>query len=488
MKLSPAAPSETDCRNQSLPFQDLGSRKVVADFSAGKLSSDGGSLLLRQVDRAMGVTAALAACFTDARDPFWVDHTVQQMLAQRIYAMALGYEDLNDHEQLRRDPLLAAACEKIHPLGEDRILPQFRGAALAAPATLNRLELSNQKKSRAHKVTHDPAQIGACLLKLGVRCLPKEAREVVLDLDATGMLVHGQQEGRFFSGYYGDYCYLPLYVFCGNIPLWAQLRTADGDAAVGAVEAVGQIVRAIRQRCPKVRILLRADSGFCRDELMGWCEGQEEVYYCLGLQQNARLLPKLDAAMAMARARQILCGGAATREFAEFEYATLQGWSRHRRVIGKAEVTAQGANPRFVVTNLPAEGFVEDLDSTRFCPARLYEELYCARGQMENVLKQQLLDLKADRLSTHDMGSNQLRLWLSSFAFLLLERVRAVGLVGTELAQATVGSVRLKLLKVAAQVTVSVRRVYVQMSNAWPFQHLFVRCSRALALWCPASG
>jgi hypothetical protein len=424
----------------------------------------------------------LAACFQDGRKPVWVDHSLEQLLAQRLYGLALGYEDLNDHQLLRRDPLLAAACEKTDPLGQDRFLPQFRGTALAAPSTLNRLELSNEKVSRCHKLRHDPKQIEACLVRLGVRCLPKWAREVVLDLDATGTLLYGEQEGRFFNGYYGDYCYLPLYVVCGNVPLWAQLRTADHDAAEGAVAAVEQIVQAIRARSPEVRIMVRGDSGFGREELMKWCEEQREVYYCLGLQQNPRLLVRVEEALATARARQILCGGVAVRQFTEFRYATFKTWSRERRVVAKAEVTVQGENPRFVVTNLPREGFAGEEDEGRFEPGRLYEECYCARGQMENVLKQQLLDLEADRLSTHYLGSNQLRLWFSALAYLLMERVRALGCAGTELADATVGTVRLRLLKVAAVVRVSVRRVYVQMSSAWPWQELFGRC--AVRLGC----
>lgn len=486
MKRSPAASSGTDCRNEPLLFQDLGPRKVVAEFTGGSLSSDGGVLLLRQVDRGLGLTRSLAACFQDTRDGRWVDHSVTQLLAQRIYGLALGYEDLNDHDVLRLDPLLATACEKRDPLGEDRLLPQFRGAALASAATLNRLELSNAQHTRCHKLRHDPQALEACVLRLGVRCLPKQARELVLDLDATGTLLHGEQEGRFFHGYYGDYCYLPLYVVCGNIPLWAQLRTADGGAAVGALEAVQKIVTAIRERCPKARIILRGDAGFSQEDLMAWSESRPEVYYCFGLQKNPRLLREVEPALAEARARQIQCGGAPTRRFVEFGYRTLGTWSRSRRVIGKAEVTVAGENPRFVVTNLPAEGFEEDDDPSRFAPARLYEEFYCARGQMENVLKQQLLDLKADRLSTHHLVSNQLRLWLSTMAYLLVERVRAVGLAGTELAQATVGSVRLKLLKVAAQVSVSVRRVHVRLSSAWPWQEVFVRCARRLqapGLW-----
>ena len=480
MKIPRTASSRTDCKDQPLLFQDLGSRQVVADFTGGTLSTDGGVLLLRQVDRALGVSRMLAGCFQDERDARWVDHSVQQLLAQRLYGLALGYEDLNDHARLRHDPLLAVACEKTDPLGGDRTLPQFREAALAGPSTLNRLELSNHKNTRCHKLSHDPAQIEATLLKLGARCLPKHAREVVLDLDATGTLLHGEQEGRFFNGYYGDYCYLPLYVFCGNVPLWAQLRPSDQGAADGAVEAVEKIIAAIRRRCPKVRIILRADSGFAHPQLMTLCEGLPEVYYCFGLQRNPRLLARVQDTLAQARARQIQCGGVATRVFSEFEYATLKSWSRSRRVIAKAEVTPQGQNPRFVVTNLPAEGFAQDHDPERFSPRRLYEEFYCARGQMENVIKQQLLDLKADRLSTHQMGSNQLRLWFSTLAYLLLERVRAIGLAGSQLATATVGSVRLKLLKVAAQVRVSVRRVYVQISSAYTLQELFQRCHRRL--------
>jgi hypothetical protein len=488
MKPLATASSRTDCKDQPLLFQDLGTRKVVADFSGGRLSSDGGVLLLRQVDRGLGVSGALAGCFRDERDPRWVDHSVQQLLAQRLYALALGYEDLNDHELLRRDPLLAVACEKPDPLGGDRVMPQFRDAALACPATLNRLELSNHRASRAHKLTHDPAQIEATLLKMGVRSLPKHAQEIVLDLDTTGTLLHGEQEGRFFDAHHGGYCYEPLYVFCGNTPLWAQLCTADQAAAQRAVEAMKKIIVAIRKRCRQARIILRADSGFARPELMVLCEALPGVYYCFGLQRNPRLVQQLQPALAEARARQIQCGGAATRVFTEFEYTTLKSWSRARRVIGKAEFTVQGANPRFVVTNLPAKGFAQDQDRERFTPARLYEQFYCARGQMENVLKQQLLDLKADRLSTHHLGSNQLRLWMSALAYLLLERMRALGCAGTELASATVGSVRLKLLKVAAAVRVSVRRVYVQLSSAYPLQTLFALCHRRLMRLASASG
>ena len=483
-----AAARATDCNQQPLLFQDLGPRQVVAEFTAGDLSSDGGVLLLRQVDHGLGLSRALAGCFHDTRDARYVDHSVPQLLAQRLYGLALGYEDLNDHALLRRDPLLATACDKLDPLGLDRFNPVFRGAALAAPCTLNRLELSNSKATRCHKLAHDPAAIEQCLLTMGARALPRHAREVVLDLDAMGHLLHGAQEGRHFSGYYDGYCYLPLYVFCGDVPLWAQLRMADQDAAAGTVPALEKIVAAIRKRSPQARIILRADSGFCREEIMAWCEGQPEVYYCLGLAKNSVLLERLAPALCDARARRCLTGGPSTRVFTEFEYQTQKTWSRARRVLGKAEVSAAGDNPRFVVTNLPARGFPEDADPTRFEPARLYEEFYCARGAMENVLKQQVLDLEADRMSTHYLASNQLRLWLATLAYLLLERVRAIGCAGTELARATAGSVRLKLLKVAAVVRVSVRRVQVQLSRAWPGRETFTRCAQALALWCPEPG
>lgn len=488
MKTLITASSTTDCNEQPLLFQDLGSRQVVADFSGGTLSSDGGALLLRQVDIHLGLTHSLAQCFRDEREQVYVDHSVRQLLAQRLYGLALGYEDLNDHQRLRLDPLLAAACDKLDVLGQERFNPAHRGVALAGASTLNRLELSNNKHTRGHKLAHDPGRIEACLLQMGVRCLPKYAREIVVDLDAMGHRLHGMQEGRHFRAYYDEYCYLPLYVFVGDLPLWAQLRSGDKDGADGVVAALEKIVAAIRKRCPRARIIVRGDGGFCRQEIMVWCERHPEVYYCLGLPKNPVLVERLGPALADAQARWCLSGAAQVRQFAEFEYQTLRTWNRARRVIGKAEVTAQGQNPRFVVTNLPVPGFKGDPDKTRFQAARVYEEFYCARGEMENVLKQQVLDLRADRMSTHYLASNQLRLWLAALAYLLLERLRTLGLAGTELARATAGSVRLKVLKVAGQVRVSVRRVYVQLSSAYPWQGLFRRCHRRLVALAPASG
>ena len=471
--------------SQPLLFADLGPRRVVADFSGGYLSSDGGALLLREIDQRLGLSRQVAACFGDHRNPLFVEHALEELVAQRMHGLALGYEDLNDHNFLRCDPLLAVAAGKTDPLAQERSEDQ-QGKALASPSTLNRLELGNEKQSRCHKITHRPEALEDCLLQLAVRGLPKHTREVVLDLDAMGHLVHGLQEGRHFNAYYDDYCYLPLYVVCGDVLLWAQLRTAEHGAAEGVVAALQKIVPAVRKRCKRARIILRGDSGFEGEELMAWCEGQPQVDYCLGLSKNSRLLKLIEPTLAEARAAQCLCGGS-VRRFTEFEYQTLKSWSRIRRVIGKAEVTSQGANPRFVVTNLPARGFKGDRDRQRFQPARLYEEMYCARGQMENILKQQTLDLRADRLSTHYLESNQLRLWLASFAYLLVERLRARTLGGTALAAATVGTIREKLFKVAAAVRVSVRRVYVQLSSAYPLRELFGLCQRRLMALAPDS-
>ena len=276
----------------------------------------------------------------------------------------------------------------------------------------------------------------------------------------------------------------------GDFPLVAQLRTAEHEAAHGAVEVLAKIVAAIRQRCRRARIIIRGDSGFGREEIMAWCERQPRVYYCLGLAQNSVLLAKLEAALVGARARACLCGGATVREFTEFQYCTRQTWSRERRVIGKAEIMREGENPRFVVTSLPAEGFADDPkdQAGRFLPAALYEATYCPRGEMENLLKQQVLDLKADRMSTGHLASNQFRLWEAMFAYRLLARLRTQGLRGTELERATAGSLRVKRLKIAAQVRVSVRRVYVQMTSTYPWQALFRRWQERLLALGPAPG
>ena len=484
MQTTPAA--ATHCRSEALLFQDLGPRKVVADFSGGHLSSDGGVLLVRQIDRGLGVSRILAQCFDDQRDQRYVDHPLEELIAQRLHALTLGYEDLNDHATLRLDPLLAVAAGKTDPFGLDRL--RDKGHALAAPSTLNRLELSNSKSTRYHKLSHDPLKVRDAVLKLAVRCLPKQTREIILDLDLMGHLVHGLQEGRHFSAYYDGYCYQPLYVVCGSVVLWAQLRTGETDPKADVLAALQEIIPALRRRCPRARILVRGDSGFCRDELMNFCEGQDQVYYVLGLAQNPVLVRRVQRSLDAAAAKRCLCGLSSAREFTEFEYETQKTWSRARRVVAKAEVMAQGSNPRFVVTSLPAAGFEDDEPTERWAPQGLYEDVYCERGNMENVLKQQVLDLEADRMSTHYLASNQLRLWLATLAYLLLERLRTLTLGGTALANATAGTIRVKLLKVAAAVQVSVRRVYVQLCSAFPLQAVFRICQERLMNLSLSSG
>jgi hypothetical protein len=476
----------TSSLSQPLLFNSLAARQVVADFSGGHLSSDGGVLLLRQIDLGLGVSRGLAQCFFDTRNSRFVDHEVSELVAQLLHGIALGYEDLNDHDLLRLDPLLAVAAGKADPLGLDRL--QDKGHALASASTLNRLELGNNKATRYHKIAHDPRKIEACLLKMAVRSLPKGATELILDLDSMGHLIHGLQEGRHFSAYYDGYCYQPLYVVCGNVVLWAQLRTGETDPKEDVIAALGQIIPALRARCPGVRIIVRGDSGFCREELMSFCEGQTGVHYVLGLARNSVLVQKVSRHLFWAGAKRCLCGPEGNREFTEFNYQTCKSWSRKRRVVAKAEVTAEGANPRFVVTSLPAEGFVGEQSADRFTAQRIYEQEYCPRGNMENILKQQVLDLEADRMSTHHLASNQLRLWLATFAYLLLERLRSLTLKGTELAKATVGTIRIKLLKVAAAVTVSVRRVHVQLCSAFPMQEVFRTCQQRLMKLQPQSG
>jgi len=492
MKTTHSTNTPTVCFPEPLLFDNLGDRTVVADFSAGHISSDGGLLWLRQLDSSLGLTRKLSRCFHDRRDPDAIEHTVQHLLAQRILGLAVGYEDLNDQNRLRHDPLLAIAAGKTDPLGHDRRDPAQRGQPLASAPTLNRLELTNQRADeRYHKIDADHEAIADLLLDFGVMTLDKDTREVVLDLDATGSLVHGQQEGRFWHGHYGDYCYLPLYAFIGAVPVWAQLRTADRDASDGAVAALKKIVAAIRRRCPQARIIVRADSGFCREEILAWCEDQPAhlgpVYYCLGLARNTRLVELLGNALCDARARACLTGGTA-RVFTEFAYRTRESWSRARRVIGKAEITGGEDNPRFVVTNLPRDGFDGDTVAERFWPAALYEQLYCARGDMENRIKEQQLDLFGTRTSTHWLASNQLRLWFSALALFLLERFRTLALRGTELAQATAGTIRVRLLKLGALVRVSVRRVHVQFSRAFPLAGVLVHAQRALRELPVAAG
>ena len=454
----------TDCSPHQLEFQGLTRRMVVASFDGGTLSSDGGVLLLGEVDRRLGLLGQFAACFTDHRNPGLVEHSVPELVRQRVFGLALSYEDLNDHDELRTDPLLAAVVGKADPTGSDRRQEQDRGKPLAGKSTLNRLEWGAVKQDRYRKITVDDEAVDRFFVDVFLSAHEQAPAEIVLDLDATDDPLHGEQEGRFFHGYYGGYCYLPLYIFCGSHLLCARLRRSDIDASSGSVAEVERIVAQIRESWPEVRIILRGDSGFAREELMGWCE-QRAVDFVFGLARNGRLQRALGGELAQAQALYEKSGKAA-RVFKDFVYRTRKSWSRQRRVIGKAEHLAMGANPRYLVTSL---------DSQQWAAQALYEELYCARGEMENRIKEQQLCLFADRTSTHFLASNQVRLWFSSVAYILLNELRRLGLKGTELARARCDTIRLKLLKVGAQVRVTVRKVWVHLSSSYPYAALFTQ-------------
>ena len=450
----------TECSETLFPFEAHFSRQVVAEFTGDWLTTEGGSLLLRQADRKIGLLRRVAGCFSDYRQPERIEHRLEEMLAQRIYGLALGYEDLNDHEQLRQDPLLGVLAGK-RDLGEP----------LAGKSTLNRLELTpagSPAAERYNKISYSAEALDELLVDLFLEAHPRAPREIVLDLDATDTPLHGRQEARFFHGYYGHYCYLPLYVFCGDHLLCARLRPSNIDASAGSLEEVQRIVRQIRARWPETRIVLRADSGFCREELLAWCESNA-VDYVFGFARNQRLRRIIGRALQQAKQEHRRTGKAA-RVFCEFAYRTKKSWSRARRVIAKAEQIEGKENPRYLVTSLGQEEW----------PAqKLYEQLYCARGEMENRIKEQL-SLFADRMSTEALRSNQLRLYFSSLAYVLVEALRRLGLAGTEWAEAQVDTIRLRLLKIAAQVRITARRIWIRFSRAYPWQNVFAAACTAL--------
>jgi len=450
----------TECNQSQFEFEAHFSRRVVAEFSGERLTTEGGALLLRAADRKMGLLRRVVRCFRDARDPQRIEHELSEMLAQRIYGLALGYEDLNDHEQLRQDPLLGVLVGKKE-LGEP----------LAGKSTLNRLELTpvgSPCAERYNKISYSPEALDELLVDLFLEAHRQAPREIVLDLDATDTPLHGRQEARFFHGYYGHYCYLPLYVFCGDHLLCVRLRPSNIDASAGSLEEVQRIVRQIRAQWPKTRIILRADSGFCREELLAWCENNA-VDYVFGFARNQRLRRIIGRALQQAKQEHRRTGKAA-RVFCEFAYRTKKSWSRARRVIAKAEQIEGKENPRYLVTSLGQEDW----------PAqKLYEQLYCARGEMENRIKEQL-SLFADRMSTEALRSNQLRLYFSSLAYVLVEALRRLGLVGTEWAEAQVDTIRLRLLKIAAQVRITARRIWIRFSRAYPWQNVFAAACTAL--------
>ncbi|RPI10836.1 MAG: IS1380 family transposase [Acidobacteriales bacterium] len=452
----------TQCTQSSFEFEAHFRRAVVASFEGGALTSDAGALLLRQVDRRLGFLRRLAGCFTDFRSPWLTEHGVEQMLAQRVYGLALGYEDLNDHDQLRHDPLMNVLADKREP---DR--------PLASKSTLCRLERTpavGAERDRYKKIRYDAQAIDRLLLDVFMEAHREAPEQVVLDLDATDTPLHGRQEGRFFHGFYDEYCYLPLYIFCGDQLLGVRLRQADQDASAGSLTEIQRIVARLRNRWPKLKIILRADSGFCREELMHWCE-DNRVDYVFGLARNGRLRRRIAKAMRRAKAQAQRTGRPA-RIFTEFRYQTRKSWGRARRVVAKAEQIEGKENPRFVVTSLAASAFR---------PRALYEDLYCARGEMENRIKEQML-LFADRMSAETMRANQLRLYLSAAAYVLVEALRRMALKGTELAQAQVNTIRLRLLKIGARVRWTARRVSVSMASAYPWQSLFAHTWKALRI------
>jgi hypothetical protein len=435
----------------------------MAAFDGGSITSDAGALLLGQADRALGLSERFAACFTDWRNAELIEHTVRTLVMQRVVGIALGYEDLNDHDKLRHDPILAVLAGKLAARRADC-------APVAGKSTLNRVELSRPQPTRYHKVSCDPAAVEKLFVDVLLAAHRRAPEQIILDLDATDDPLHGHQEGRFFHGYYDCFCYLPLYIFCGRHLLAAKLRRSDIDASAGAAEEVARIVAQIRRRWPRVRILLRGDSGFAREQLMAWCEANR-VDFLFGLARNERLVAAIETELAEAAAESVATGKPA-RRFKDFRWSTLDSWSRERRVVAKAEWTQGEANPRFVVSSLGRKEV-----GARY----LYETIYCARGEMENRIKECQLDLFADRTSAATMRANQLRLWFAAMAYVLLCALRRIGLAHTQFAAATCGTIRLALLKLGALVRVSVRRVKIAMASACPHQHEFALAHAMLA-------
>lgn len=444
----------TECIQSSFGFKACGSREIVARFDGGTISSDSGGFLLRETDRRLNLLPRLAGCFLDGRNQARIDHSILEMLSQRIYGLALGYEDINDHEQLRTDPvfgILAGREELDEPL--------------AGKSTLNRMELGTGAKDRYKKITFWKDALDELLVKVFIESHDNAPAEIILDVDTTDLPLHGKQEGRFFHGYYDNYCYLPLYIFCGEHVLCARLREANHDAAFGSLQEIQRIVAQIREAWPATKIILRGDSGFCRNQLMSWCENNS-VDFVFGLARNQRLR-KIIGAQMHAATQQWNQTGKPARVFSEFSYQAKKtkkgGWDRERRVVAKAEHIDGKENPRFVVTSLASEAWAAQA---------LYEELYCARGDMENRIKEQF-SLFADRVSAETMRANQMRLYLSTMAYILVSGLRRLGLKGTELAEAQVSTIRTKLLKIGAQIRVTVRKVWISMASSYPWQKLY---------------
>jgi len=462
---------QTECNPTLFQFEPVETKNVVAGFDGGTITSDAGALLLGQLDRGLGLIRRMAACFTDRRNPTLIEHTVETMIGQRVFGPALGYDDLNDHDELRHDPVFAVLAGKLEAKRADC-------APVAGKSTLNRLEHTPKRDAeKYHKIDYDAASLEALFVDIFLDAHKRPPKEIVLDLDATDDPIHGEQEGRFYHGYYDCYCYLPLYIFCGEHLLCARLRPSNQDGAAGSVEELERIVTQIREHWPKTRIVIRGDSGFCRDAIMHWCEAHR-VSYVLGLARNKRLSRVLGQEMAEARLEQERTGKPA-RRFRDFRYRTRKSWSCERRVVGKAEYLPGKANPRFVVTNLAV---------SRAGAKRLYEKLYCIRGEMENRIKEQQLGLFADRTSTATLRANQLRLYFSSFAYVLMHGLRRLGLAGTQHARAQCTTIRAKLLKIGARIRITVRKVWLSFSEAYPYASDFAQILanvRGYPAWVP---
>ena len=450
---------KTECTPKQLELQGLGNRKIIVSNDGEVSTSDGGLILLQQIEKNYKIIERLSRCFRDARKPVKVEHTVVQLLSQRIFGLCQGYEDVNDHDQWRKDPLLSLVCGK-----ED-------GAYLSGKSTLNRLELGKETEdygNRYNKINWENEEIEKLLVDMFLDSFTSPPEQIILDFDATDDPLHGRQEGRFFHGYYDSYCYLPLYVFSGSFPLAARLWPSNIDACAGTTDVLRMMVPRIRQRFPQARIILRADSGFCREEIMHFCE-TKGIFYVLGLAKNNRLKNALGSALQKAK-REYEITGERARRFTDLTYRTRKSWSRSRRVVGKAEYLPKGPNPRFVVTNL---------SRIQWAAITLYEQLYCGRGDMENRIKEQQLYLFADRTSTAWMSSNQLRLWFSTFAYIFFVLLRERYLTGTDRERSLASTLRLQVLKVSAFVKVTTRRIWIRLPYAYPYWDSWIRFSQA---------
>lgn len=464
----------TECTRKGYQFQALGRREIVADFNGGTITSDGGGLLLREVEKRTNILGRFAKCFTDHRKQDKIEHSVLDLISQRVLAIALGYEDLNDHDDLSSDQLLAVIVGKSDPSGKYRLLQRDKGHALAGKSTLNRLELTPEDagpKNRYKKIVMNTEAIDMFLVDAFIESYTERPKQIILDVDATDIPLHGRQEERFFHGYYDTYCYLPLYIFCGDELLCARLRPANIDGAAGTIDELKRIISRIRVSWPHVKIVVRGDSGFCREDIMSWCEAPENnIHYLFGLAKNNRLIKEIEDELEEAKV-MFECSGGPSRRFKGFYYQTLDSWRKPRWVVGKAEQLSGRSNPRFIVTSLSKE---------KYDARSLYEDEYCARGDMENRIKEKQLMLFADRASSTKMRANQLRLYFSSIAYVLMQALRRIGLSGTKMAKAQCETIRLKLFKIGAKVKITVRKIWIAYADGYPYANIFRQVCRNL--------